>query len=281
MTAPPLLRYSALLLVISGLSFVAEASYSDQASTESSMTVDQSHEVDEAAQSALLEDAYTLLSQKQPNLALRGPIEEVIKAYERAYHAPGVTYYSSRSPVEALFYLLQTAVKHDQAEAVADEEGEVGDVHADSQNQKAVVLFWHWSEAWYLKGYAFIELGRLDDARKALQTAIDMAPVNSLYKAEMAHIYQLEKDFSKSLELYEEAEQNAVEFSPEHARSREQGRALRGQGYALVELDQLDEAEKKYRESMRVDSSDAMSADELRYIERVRSEREPVNSESP
>ncbi len=281
MTAQPLVRYSLLLLIISALSFVAEASYSDQAPTESSMTADQSHEVDEAAQSALLEDAYTLLSQKQPNLALRGPIEEVIRTYERAYHEPGVTYYSSRSPVEALFYLLKAAVKDDQAEIVAGEEEEVGDVHAVSQDQKVIVLSWHWSEAWYLKGYAFIELGRLDDARKALQTAIDMAPVNSRYKAEMAHIYQLEKDFSKSLELYEEAERLAGEFSPEYARSREQGRALRGQGYVLVELDQLDEAEKKYRESMRVDSSDTMSAAELRYIERVRSEREPVNSESP
>jgi len=46
--------------------------------------------------------------------------------------------------------------------------------------------------------------------------------------------------------------------------------ALRGLGYALIELEQLDEAESAFRRSLEIDPDNALAQHELRYIESLR-----------
>jgi hypothetical protein len=45
---------------------------------------------------------------------------------------------------------------------------------------------------------------------------------------------------------------------------------LRGEGYALVDLNRLDEAEAAYKESLKVDPDHGHALEELKFIESVR-----------
>lgn len=51
---------------------------------------------------------------------------------------------------------------------------------------------------------------------------------------------------------------------------RQRGIILRGEGYALVDLNRLDEAEAAYKESLKVDPDHGHAVKELQYIESVR-----------
>ena len=127
-----------------------------------------------------------------------------------------------------------------------------------------------WAEAHFLRGYALLELGQLAQARAAVERALELSPKNSNYMAEIGFMYGAEKDWTKSLETYE-ASLAAASLSPQDARSQDTCRALRGQGYALIEMRRLDDAEKKYHECLKLVADDPASQGELRYIEQLRS----------
>ena len=65
--------------------------------------------------------------------------------------------------------------------------------------------------------------------------------------------------------MFKRAE-NAAEFSPESAKAFDKGRALRGEGYALVELGKLDDGETTYLAALKLDPNDKKSQNELEYI---------------
>jgi len=53
---------------------------------------------------------------------------------------------------------------------------------------------------------------------------------------------------------------------------------MRGVGFALIELNRLDEAEQKYRLCLEIDPQDSIAMNELRYIEKLRKESAAVPS---
>ena len=59
---------------------------------------------------------------------------------------------------------------------------------------------------------------------------------------------------------------SAAKLAPDDTRSDELGRARRGQGYVLVELGKLDEAEKKYQQCLAANPNDANAKAELQYV---------------
>jgi Flp pilus assembly protein TadD len=140
---------------------------------------------------------------------------------------------------------------------------------AQAEGRDALVLEPTWAEAYYLKGYALVELGQLEEARRAISRALVLSPKNSKYLSEIAHIFQLERNWTKALEQFSNAE-GASRHSPAETRIEEKTRALRGQGYALVELGRLAEAEAKYRASLAADRNDFRSEQELGYVESLR-----------
>jgi Flp pilus assembly protein TadD len=126
-----------------------------------------------------------------------------------------------------------------------------------------------WSHAQYLKGYALVELQRIPDARRALERAIELAPANAQFRSELGHTYQIDKSWTKALEAFTEAER-ATAFSLDDEKVRHQTRALRGQGFALIEMGRLEEAEARYRRCLALDADDQVAQMELRLIERLR-----------
>lgn len=199
----------------------------------------------------LLSAGRALLDRKNPELALLKSFDRVIQALEARHAGDKETFYCARGPVETLMYLAKVA----------------------ATGQSVSVLTPTWSDAYYLKAYALLELGRMAEAREALGRALELSPENSMYLGEMAYTYQLEKQWTESIARYEAAEEAAKAFSPPDVKASELSRALRGQGYALIELGRLDEAETIYREAIASDPEDRNSARELQYIEQVRAKK--------
>lgn len=199
---------------------------------------------------ALLDAGYRLLERNKPVEALRKSFDVVARRLDARYAKNGGTFYCARGDVEAIFYAGLAA----------------------AQKKDANILSATWSDAHYLRGYALLEIGKITESREALERAVALSPRNSRYLSELGYTYQVEKDWAESLARYAEAEA-AAEMSPDEVRNTDTSRALRGQGFVLVELGRLDEAEAVYRKAMAADPSDKNSAGELKYIEQVRSKK--------
>jgi tetratricopeptide (TPR) repeat protein len=198
----------------------------------------------------LLSAGRRLLGQGNPVEALRKSFDVVARRLDARHSGSSDTLYCARGPAETLYYLGL----------------------ASAEKRGASVLAPTWSDAHYLKGYALLELGRLAESREALERAVALSPGNSQYLSELGYTYQVEKNWSESLATYTAAE-SAAEMSPDEVRESDASRAMRGQGFVLVELGRLDEAEAIYRKAIATDPGDQHSAGELQYIERLRATR--------
>jgi Flp pilus assembly protein TadD len=136
----------------------------------------------------------------------------------------------------------------------------------------AAVYSAHWGDAYFLKGYALVELRRLPEAEAALRAAIALAPRNSQYLTELGQVQLRQRNLAGALESFTAAEA-AVEFSPPQSKNLELGRALRGQGYVQIENRQLDAAEALYKRALALDAGDRHALGQLGYIQSLRGGR--------
>jgi tetratricopeptide (TPR) repeat protein len=198
-----------------------------------------------------LETGARLLHGRRPDAAIELVLDPLIADHEKKYRAERRTIHCARTSAEALAYL----------------------VAASQANRLAVVLSTTtWADALRLKGYALIELGRLDEARATLEQAVALSPSNSMYLSELAYTYQVSKDWERMRALFQQAA-DAAALSPDARRKPELGRALRGLGFALVELGHLDEAEAAFRRCLDLDPQDERAQGELAYLQSLRAAR--------
>ncbi|MDD4881919.1 MAG: tetratricopeptide repeat protein, partial [Gallionellaceae bacterium] len=163
----------------------------------------------------------------QPQAAIDRHFSKIIAFFKKAFPASQGKFYTARSTKETIIYLTLASV--------------------NNEGKNAFVVSNTWSEAHYNTCYAFIELKEWQKAKYALEQALQLAPRNSRYLAELAYVYQLEKNWQKALKLYEKAESDA-DISPPESQSQELRRAKRGIGFILIELRQFAAARKKYYE---------------------------------
>jgi tetratricopeptide (TPR) repeat protein len=199
----------------------------------------------DAAQMPHLEAARRLLDAHKPSEAITNEINEVLKYFAKEYASESRRIYCARTSVETLVYLLQ----------------------ASTNKVSAVVIGPERSKAYYMKAYALIELGRMEEARTNLDQALKLSPSDSQALSELAHLYQREKKWKESQKIYLTAEECARVYSPEDSKTDELTLALRGQGYNLVELGKWNEAKAKYQECLKLNPNDKAAANELKYIE--------------
>jgi tetratricopeptide (TPR) repeat protein len=198
-------------------------------------------------QSARLKQGLDLAAKGNREVAIRDYYDPVIAYYEGIYSDKRKHYFSARGATEALLYAL------DGARTKTD----------------TVVVSRNWVEAHFMKGFVLVELGQLNAALAELDAALKLAPNNSQVRAEVGSLYTREKDYSKALESYKRAEQDA-EFSPPEAKTLDHVRAYHGLGYAYTELGQWDNAEEMYQKALAIDSNDQHSLKELQYIQQQR-----------
>lgn len=205
---------------------------------------------DEAVLQQLLQGAQLLRGGKIQEAITQG-FDPVIEYYERTYRNSKSRVYSSRSLQESMFYLLSAYNAHAQGQPDAD----------------AAVYSENWGNAYYLKAYALIEIKQLPAAKAALQAAIALAPRNAQFLGELGTLHLIERDWDAAMKIFASAETAAREFSSKELRAKELTLALRGQGFVLIETNQLEEAEKRYFSSLEIDPNDKRARGQLAYIQ--------------
>jgi tetratricopeptide (TPR) repeat protein len=185
------------------------------------------------------------LKKGQAQKAITEYFDPVIRHYADIYKGETKRIYSARNQVQAIMYVALP----------------------DDKNLGTEVIDGTWADAYLMKAYALTKLGKLNEAREALESAIALSPMNSQYLSELGFTYQAMKDCDKSIEKYAQAASMAELASDDATKTTDLSRAWRGQGYCLVEQGKLEEAEAMYKKSLALDPKDEKSKGELNYIQ--------------
>jgi tetratricopeptide (TPR) repeat protein len=178
-------------------------------------------------------------------------LDKVIVANEARHPDKSQQIYCARTEEETLLYMLEAAVA----------------------KRSAVALDPTYCDANFFKGFALIDLGRAAEGRQYIERAVAMAPHNAYYLGELAEGYKAARDWDKAFAIFERAAEAAREFSPEDSKTFELTRALRGMGFVRSEQGRFDEAEKLFRECLKLNPDDAKAKSELEYIAQQRARR--------
>jgi tetratricopeptide (TPR) repeat protein len=204
-------------------------------------------------------DGLEMITAGQPQAAIDGPLNRVVKRFETKYaHSPDKIY-SARGTVQSLLYMMVAANGTDKATKPAD-------------RQNAIALGPDWAMAYWARGYAYGEMGRYPEAEAELKKALALSPNDAQYTGELAYVYQVQKRTAESLALYTAMPDMIplMDGFSDAGKNELRCKALRGQGYDLVELKRYDEAVVAYKACMKVIPDEPKSKAELEYIESVR-----------
>jgi len=196
-----------------------------------------------AADAAKLNEAATLIRSRQPQAAIDRILDPLIAAQEAENANRKETVYCASSPTESLYYVLQAA----------------------NANKAAISLDATWCSALYMRGYAETDLGKLSAAEADYTRALALSPSNPHFLSEMGELQSRKRDWNAALSWFHRAEA-AKEFAGPERANAELGRALRGIGFASVELGKLDDAEAAYRRCLEIDPKDTKAQGELGYV---------------
>ena len=167
-------------------------------------------------------------------------------------------------PVLADFEKRYAAEKRQIYCAVTPEQSSAYLADAAKARREAVAIDDGWCRAQYVTGYALIDLQRLTEAQTAFERLVRFAPQNSRYLNELGYVFMKQKKWQASLDAYRRSEA-AADLSPDRSKE-ERCLALKGIGYDLVELGDLNAAEAAYRKCLNIDPDDKDSPRELDYI---------------
>lgn len=176
--------------------------------------------------------------------------DQAIAGFRKQYGGEKREIYCGLRPIESLMYMTMAA----------------------SAKKSAIAIEPDWCTALFIRGFALIDLKRVDEGTAALETVVKMAPYHAHFINELAYAYQQQRAWQLSHDTYERAV-GATEFSPKEDQTAERTRAWRGMGFALVELNKLDEAAAMYRKCLALDPNDEKSKGELRYIAEEKAKR--------
>ena len=123
--------------------------------------------------------------------------------------------------------------------------------------------------ALFIKGFVLIDLNRRTEAEPFLRRATELDPTNVHYLNEYAEWWKSQRQWIKAYELFSRAALMTADQPPE-GRAAIHARSLRGMGYTLIELGRLDEAERKFDESLRLEPGSRAALSELQYIKEQR-----------
>jgi len=123
------------------------------------------------------------------------------------------------------------------------------------------------ADATFHKASAYIEIKKLDKAKVWVKKAMKLLPKASTYVTELAFIYQSEKNLIKALQVYKKAEDIARSDLDYQDNQRGLSRAIRGEGFILIEMGRLKEAKEHFNEALKINPNDSSALHELKYIE--------------
>ncbi|MBI5501894.1 MAG: tetratricopeptide repeat protein [Deltaproteobacteria bacterium] len=211
--------------------------------------------------------AMELIERQRYEEAMKDYLDPLILAFEQQYSAPALSVVCSRDQGMGMIQGLLAA--------------------AETQRD-SVVLGPDWPDALYLKSVCLLELGNVSGSEAQLRRALDLMPGDIMYLCELGHVRQLQQDWTESLDLFQQALEEAELLVSMEERAIESGstppagpplmtptqwasRALRGIGMSQIERGMLDEAEQAFRRVLELEPGHPTALNELGYIEHLRS----------
>jgi tetratricopeptide (TPR) repeat protein len=201
-------------------------------------------------EAAAIDQAFAAIGAKDPAKAI-ALVEPIIAAQDAAHRKDPRRYYSAGSPTETLAYAGLGA----------------------RDGKETVVVGPEWGTANFVKGFALIDLGKSDEARKYLERAVELSPFNAQFLGELGEWHKARHEWPQAYELFQRGEAVANMMPSEDSQKYFLRRALRGQGYVLIEQGKLDQAEALFRRCLQIDPDDAGAKNELNYIAQQRQKR--------
>ena len=209
---------------------------------------------------AVVEEAFTAIQSGEPQRALT-LVEPVIANFEKA-NAGRQRIYCAVTAKESAFYMVAPASEGGASTEPAPD--------GDTPDQgTSIILNSNWCRAQYVRAFALVDLKRLDEAQAGYERLLRFAPKRSRYLSELGFVFQAKRQWQASLDLYVRADAAADVLDPAD-RDYERCVALRGQGYDLVELGRLDDAEAAYRKCLAITPNEPKSLGEIEYIKEQR-----------
>lgn len=138
---------------------------------------------------------------------------------------------------------------------------------ASAAGEEAVLIDPAVCDAHFGKGFALVDMGKGNLAEAELRRATELAPYEPHYFNEYAELFKSRREWQKSHALFAHA-WAIVDKDKTGPDSKMAARALRGMGYTSIELGQLDEAEKLFRQSLEYEPDSEPARIELNHIAR-------------
>jgi tetratricopeptide (TPR) repeat protein len=129
-------------------------------------------------------------------------------------------------------------------------------------------------KALYYLAFLRVKQGRYQEAIAFLDQGERLEPTNPNFRLERAQAIVRMGQFQDSLAHYRQVRELGPHTSAKHV-----GLALRGEGFALIELARLDEAEACFRQSLEFDPESPVAANELAYIQELRRGKKRATAE--
>lgn len=203
---------------------------------------------------------FDAIRKKAPQIALN-KADAIIKRFE-ANKKDNANYTCTSGQTDTLNSLLGAALIAGQGEQT---EGKTS-THAISYDI---------CDAYFLKGFALIDLKKRNEALPSLQTAVKMDPDNTQYINELAEWYKGSRDWETSLSLFTKASETtdlSIEFMEDKKLSEKildtrRCRSYRGIAFNHAEMKNWKKARKAAKACLKLIPNDPGSLGELKYIE--------------
>jgi tetratricopeptide (TPR) repeat protein len=129
---------------------------------------------------------------------------------------------------------------------------------------------WSYREALHVKAFVYSAEKDFKEALKVITEIEEVAPVSAGSKIEKAYIQGQLGRFEQALKTYQEAKRLSDTYE---SQSSYKPASLRGMGFILIELNELDEAEEMFRKSLELEPYNRIAISELEYIENMRAKQ--------
>jgi tetratricopeptide (TPR) repeat protein len=125
------------------------------------------------------------------------------------------------------------------------------------------------AEAYFAKGFALYDLGRFDEAIKAYDEAIALAPLTPRFWLERAEGYKSLRQWDKAFKDFESAAGNAQigDLDDQVAKASDLARAYRGMAFAKVEQNDLKAARTYLEKALKAKPDDPRTKSDFADLE--------------